>query len=55
VTADTGLVVEPSPAAVAAAIGSLAADRALAERLGQRAETVAARMTWAAAVEKLVV
>ncbi len=54
VTADTGLVVEPAPAALAAALGSLAADRALAERLGQRAKASVAGLTWANAVKTLV-
>jgi glycosyltransferase involved in cell wall biosynthesis len=51
---DNGLVVDPSPAAIADAIGRLIDDRALAERLGSAAAARAATMTWFAAVERLV-
>jgi glycosyltransferase involved in cell wall biosynthesis len=51
----TGLMCDPTPASVAAAIARLADDRVLAERLGANAEAVASRMTWAAAVRRLVV
>ena len=43
-----------STAAVAAAIAPLAADAALAERLGQQAKRQVASLTWSAAVDRLV-
>ena len=52
---DTGFVVDPTPAAVAAACGALAGDRDLAERLGQRAKASVAGLTWANAVQTLVI
>lgn len=51
----TGLVCEPTPAAVAAALARLTDDRPLAERLGAAAAAQAAAMTWAAAVDRLVI
>jgi glycosyltransferase involved in cell wall biosynthesis len=54
VTADTGLVVAPTPADVAAACAVLASDQTRAERLGQRAKARIATNTWARAVERLV-
>jgi glycosyltransferase involved in cell wall biosynthesis len=54
VTVNTGLVVEPTPAAVGAAYASLAGDRATAERLGRAAKTSIAGLTWANAVQTLV-
>jgi glycosyltransferase involved in cell wall biosynthesis len=52
---ENGLVVSPDPAGVAGAIGRLTQDDALAERLGRGARADAARMTWAAVVEQLVI
>lgn len=50
-----GLVCEATPRAVAAALARLTDDAALAERLGARAETLALTMTWAAAIQRLVI
>ena len=50
----TGLIVEPTPQALARALRQLADDRALAERLGAAAQTRGAQLTWQGAVEKLV-
>jgi glycosyltransferase involved in cell wall biosynthesis len=54
VTAETGFVTDPTPAALAEACAVLFADAALAERLGQQAKRRVAEMTWAAAVDRLV-
>ena len=50
----TGLIVEPTPQALARGLRQLADDRALAERLGAAARTRGAQLTWQGAVEKLV-
>jgi glycosyltransferase involved in cell wall biosynthesis len=50
----TGLVVDPTPQALAHALRRLADDRAFAERLGAAAETRGAQFTWQGAVEQLV-
>jgi glycosyltransferase involved in cell wall biosynthesis len=55
VDGDTGLMCEPTPSSLAAALARLADDRGLAERLGTRAMTKAAEMTWAAAVKRLLI
>jgi glycosyltransferase involved in cell wall biosynthesis len=52
---ETGLVVEPTPAALAAAMRRLIEDGAGAERLGAAAQSAAGRMTWADAVDRLLV
>jgi glycosyltransferase involved in cell wall biosynthesis len=49
-----GFVVEPTPEAVAGAIGNVMGDRALAERLGAAALSAAARQSWDAAVSRLL-
>ncbi|MPY88543.1 MAG: glycosyltransferase [Luteitalea sp.] len=49
----TGFVVEPTPERMAECLDQLAADRSLAERLGHAAVSVAARHTWADAVDVL--
>lgn len=54
ITGTNGMVVAPTAEAVGNAIGQLASDRALAERLGQAAATRASEITWDAAVSKLV-
>jgi glycosyltransferase involved in cell wall biosynthesis len=54
VTADSGLVVESTAAGIGAACGALAADAALAERLGQQAKRQVASLTWPSAVDRLV-
>ena len=51
---ESGLVVPPTPAAVAAAMRRLADDEALAARLGARARSVASAMSWQHVVERLV-
>jgi glycosyltransferase involved in cell wall biosynthesis len=51
----TGLVVEPTPAALAGAFRRVVDDRELAARLGQAAAQVAARLTWPDTVRKLLV
>jgi glycosyltransferase involved in cell wall biosynthesis len=50
-----GFVVDPSPEALAQALARLADDRGLAERLGAAGHAVAAELTWARTVERLVV
>jgi len=50
-----GLVCEPTPASLAAALARLTADAALAERLGAAGAEQAATMTWADAVKRLVI
>jgi glycosyltransferase involved in cell wall biosynthesis len=52
---ETGLVCDPTPAALALAIARLMDDATLAERLGSAASARAATLTWAAAVERLVI
>jgi glycosyltransferase involved in cell wall biosynthesis len=49
-----GFVVEPTPEAVAGAIGQVMGDRALAERLGAAALATSARRSWDAAVSRLL-
>lgn len=48
-----GLVCEPAPEAIGAAINRLAGDRALAARLGEAGWSRAASVTWHGVVEKL--
>jgi glycosyltransferase involved in cell wall biosynthesis len=50
----SGLVCEPTPPALAAALARLTEDAALSERLGAAAAAQAAGMTWPAAVKQLV-
>ena len=50
----SGFVCEPTSSALAAAMASLASDRALAERLGDGGAKVAAGITWAGAIAKLL-
>ncbi|HWT44422.1 MAG TPA: glycosyltransferase [Vicinamibacterales bacterium] len=49
----TGLIVDPTPQALARALRRLADDRAFAERLGAAAESRGAQFTWQGAVEQL--
>lgn len=51
---ENGLVCTPTAESVAAALGTLAADSPLAERLGEAGRRVAAGMTWDQAVPKLL-
>ncbi len=51
----TGLVTDPAPGAVAAAMGRLMEDRVLAERLGEAALAMSAGITWPDAVRKLLI
>jgi glycosyltransferase involved in cell wall biosynthesis len=51
---ETGFVAAPTPQAVAAHLDALAADRGLAERLGQRARAAAGEHTWEQAVQRLL-
>ncbi len=51
----SGFVVEPTPAALAAAFRRLMDDRDLAARLGQAGLAVASRLTWPETVRKLVI
>ncbi len=51
----TGLVVEPTPDALASALARLADDRALAERLGEAGGAAAAELTWPRTLERLVI
>jgi glycosyltransferase involved in cell wall biosynthesis len=50
----TGLIVDPSPQALARALRRLAEDGAFAERLGTTAQARGAQLTWSGVVEKLV-
>jgi glycosyltransferase involved in cell wall biosynthesis len=50
----SGLVVEPTPAALAAAMREVIDSRDLAERMGTAGRTVAGRLTWPATVERLL-
>jgi glycosyltransferase involved in cell wall biosynthesis len=52
---ETGLVCDPTPGAMAAAIARVTDDAAFAERLGGAAAEWAARLTWPAAVKRLVI
>ena len=54
VTAETGFVVDAAPAALAEACATISADAPTAERLGQQAKRHVASLTWAAAVDRLV-
>ena len=51
---ETGLVCDPSPEAIAAAIAQLDADRSLAARLGDAGRQVAQRITWDSVIDRLV-
>lgn len=51
---ETGLVVEPTPAAIAAAVTRLHADDDLAERLGHNGRARAAELTWSHAADQLL-
>lgn len=51
---ENGFVVPPDPRAIARRIDELAADRALAERMGVAAFEYGSRMSWDKAVEKLL-
>ena len=50
-----GLVVAPEPSALGRAIANVMADRALAERLGDQGRRDVAELTWAHAVDRLVI
>ena len=50
----SGLVCDPAPEALAAALRRLADDRALAERLGANGFARGAQITWSGVVERLV-
>lgn len=52
--AETGLVVEPDPAAIAAAVTRLHDDDELAVRLGRNGRARAAELTWSRAAEQLL-
>jgi glycosyltransferase involved in cell wall biosynthesis len=52
---ETGLVSDPTPEALATAIGRVSDDRAFAEQLGGAAGGRAAMLTWPAAVKRLVI
>jgi glycosyltransferase involved in cell wall biosynthesis len=49
-----GLLCEPTPASVAAALRRLGDDRPFAERLGSEAARAAARLTWPATLDRLL-
>jgi glycosyltransferase involved in cell wall biosynthesis len=51
----TGLVCEPTPAALALALARVSDDAAFAERLGKRAAEQAAAMSWPDAMKRLVI
>ena len=52
---DTGLVCDPAPDAVAQCLARVMEDASFAERIGAAAAGRAAEMTWAAAVDRLVI
>jgi len=51
---ESGLVCDPTPASLANAMASLAADQGLAERLGAGAAAISAELTWPKTVERLL-
>ena len=51
---ETGFVVAPDPREIARKIDELAADRALAERMGDAAFAFGSRMRWDETVDKLL-
>jgi glycosyltransferase involved in cell wall biosynthesis len=51
---ESGLVCDPTPASLAAALARLAEDRALAERLGAGAAAAGADITWPATIARLL-
>ncbi len=53
-TGDNGFVVAPTPDALAGALGQLAADAALAERLGAQARRASSAMNWPETVSRLL-
>jgi glycosyltransferase involved in cell wall biosynthesis len=53
--AETGLLCEPTPGAMAASIARVMDDPAFAERLGSAGAEYAATLTWPAAVKRLVI
>ena len=52
---ETGLVCDPTPEALAEAIGRVMDDRSLAERLGSNAAERVSTMTWPAVVQRLLI
>jgi glycosyltransferase involved in cell wall biosynthesis len=54
VDGENGLVCEPSPRAIAAAIAALAADRRRAAAMGDAGHAVASVITWDGVIDKLV-
>ena len=50
----TGLVTDPTPAAVGEAVAALDADRRTAARIGEAGREVAAGITWDTVIERLV-
>ncbi len=52
---ETGLVCDPTPGSLAAALARLAGDRVTAERMGAAAAEIAARITWHDAVSRLLI
>ena len=54
VTAETGRVVAPNAESLGAALGEIAGDAALAERLGRAAAIRSAELTWSRAVDSLI-
>jgi glycosyltransferase involved in cell wall biosynthesis len=52
---ENGLVIEPTPAALARACGAMMRDPSLASRLGAQARADAARLNWADVARKLVI
>lgn len=55
VDGETGLVCDPTPAALAAALGRVMDDRGLTERMGAAAAARAATITWPDAVSRLTI
>jgi glycosyltransferase involved in cell wall biosynthesis len=49
-----GLVVDPSPESIAAAMARLASDRAMVRELGAAGRELASRITWDSVIERLV-
>jgi glycosyltransferase involved in cell wall biosynthesis len=51
---ESGLICDPTPGSLAAAMGRLAADQALAERLGAGAAALSMDITWPRTIERLL-
>lgn len=53
-TGETGIVCDPTPAAIAAGIARVFDDRTLAIRMGEAAKQIESHLTWSATIEELL-